>query len=78
MRKFGRPDISIRNVPDREVDRAGVLCQKLVELEALGAHFVDGQALEVEGLPAGLVAQLGGSLEDPEFNNTFVEFRWPV
>lgn len=78
LRKFGRPDISLRNVPDNAANHAGLLCEKLVELEALGGHFVDGQPLEAEGLPEGFVARLGGSLEDPDFNNTFVEFRWPV
>ncbi|WP_201315384.1 hypothetical protein [Dyella sp. EPa41] len=77
MRKFGRPDISIRNVPERDIDRAGVLCERLVELEALGAHFTEGQSLDAEGLHGGLVAHLGGGEEDPDFNNTFVEFRWP-
>lgn len=78
MRKFGRPDISIRQVPDRALDRAGMLCERLVELEALGAHFVDGQALDIEGLPGGAMVQLGGGLDDPDFNNSFVEFRWPT
>lgn len=77
MRKFGRPDISIRNIPERDIDRAGMLCERLVELEALGAHFVEGQSLDAEGLHGGLVAHLGGGDEDPDFNNTFVEFRWP-
>lgn len=77
MRKFGRSDISIRQVPDRAIDRAGLLCEKLVELEALGAHFTDGQALDIEGAPGGAVAHLGGGLDDPQFNNTYVEFRWP-
>lgn len=78
LRKFGRPDISLRNVPDSQVDRAGLLCERLVELQALGAHFQEGQPLEAEGLPEGFVAHLGGSLEDPDFNNSYVEFRWPV
>ena len=77
MRKFGRPDISIRHVPEADSDRAGMLCERLVDLEALGAHFADGQALDVDGLSGSLVAHLGGGYEDPEFNNTFVEFRWP-
>jgi hypothetical protein len=76
MRKFGRPDISLRNVPDRDIDRAGQLCERLADMQALGAHFVDGQSLEAEGVP-GLVAKLGGDLEHPDFNNTYVEFRWP-
>jgi len=77
MRKFGRPDISIRSVPDAMTDHAGILCEKLVELEALGAHFIDGQPLEIDGLGASVVAHLGGGLDDADFNNTFVEFRWP-
>jgi hypothetical protein len=77
MRKFGRPDLSIRQVPEYATDRAGMLCERLVELEALGAHFNDGQPLEVEGLPAGVVVHVQGGLHDPDFNNTFVEFHWP-
>lgn len=77
LRKFGRPDISLRHVPAGEVDRAGALCQQLAELQALGARFTDGQALEGEGIPAGLVAALGGGMDDPAFSNTRVEFDWP-
>jgi hypothetical protein len=76
MRKFARPDISITNIPKGAVDRAGMLCERLVELEALGAHLDGGQALEVDGLPAGLVAEPGGDLADPHFNNTHVTLRW--
>jgi hypothetical protein len=76
MRKFGRPDISIRDVPDAAVDRAGALCEQLAELQALGAHFADGQVLAGEGMPPGFVAKLGGGMDDPAFNNTRVEFRW--
>lgn len=77
MRKFGRPDISIHHVPERDVDRAGALCLQLVELQALGAHFAADQPLTVEGLPSGLVAKPGGDMGDPRFNNTHVAFRWP-
>lgn len=77
MRKFGRPDISLKNVPERDVDRAGALCQRLIELEALGAHFEQGQALDVDGIVGGLIAELGGGYDDPQFNNTHVTFYWP-
>ncbi|MGC1549765.1 MAG: hypothetical protein WA777_14675 [Rhodanobacter sp.] len=77
MRKFGRPDVSITHVPDRDVDRAGMLCERLIELQALGAHFRDGQQLDAEGVLGGLTAKLGGGYDDPEFNNTSVTFRWP-
>lgn len=77
MRKFGRPDISLRNVPERDADRAGVLCERLVELLSLGANFNADQELEVEGVAKSLIAQPGGSLDDPEFNNTHIAFHWP-
>ena len=78
MRKFARPDISLRGVPKSEADRAGALAEHLLELEALGMRFADGTTLEVEGMPRGLVANHGGSLDDPQFNNTHVEFEWPT
>ncbi|HEV2539927.1 MAG TPA: hypothetical protein VGU03_09495 [Frateuria sp.] len=78
LRKFGRPDLSFEHVPDAHADQAGMLCERLVELQALGAHFADGQPLEVEGLPGGFVARRSGSLEDPRFNNSHVAFDWPV
>ncbi len=77
LRKFARPDISIRRVPQTEVERAGALAMRLVELQAQGMRFVDGTALEAEGVPPGLIAHLGGSLENPQFNNVHVEFVWP-
>jgi hypothetical protein len=77
MRKFARPDISLRNVPMREVDRAGILAERLVEMQALGAHFVDGQTMDIDGLGDNVPVHLGGSHEDPSFNNTHVEIRWP-
>ncbi|HXS73272.1 MAG TPA: hypothetical protein VN725_04450 [Rhodanobacteraceae bacterium] len=78
MRKFARPDISLRSVPQSEVDRAGALAEHLLELEAMGMRFADGTTLEVEGMPPGLIARHGGSLDDPQFNNRHVEFEWPV
>jgi len=77
LRKFGRPDISIHGVPDNAIDRAGALAERLAELQVLGAHFEAGQAVAVDGLPHGLVAQPGGSMDDPRFSNTHVAFHWP-
>ncbi|HTV86285.1 MAG TPA: hypothetical protein VME63_12805 [Dyella sp.] len=77
LRKFGRPDISLHDVPPAQVDRAGTLVQRLMELQALGARFVDGQTLDVDGMFGGLVAELGGGYDHPQFNNTYVAFYWP-
>ena len=77
MRKFGRPDISLSNVPDGEIDRAGALSERFVELGALGAHFDPAQAIEVDGVAGGLSVTLSGDEEDPRFNNTHAAMRWP-
>ena len=77
MRKFARPDISIRRVPQAEVQRAGAVASRLVELGMRGMRFGDGSVVEAEGLPDGLKIVRGGSLDDPEFNNTHLEIEWP-
>lgn len=77
LRKFARPDISIRRVPRTEVQRAGAVAARLVELEARGMRFGDGSTVDVEGLPGGLRITRAGSLDDPEFNNTNLELIWP-
>jgi hypothetical protein len=77
MRKFARPDISIRRVPQAEVQRAGAVAARLADLQARGMRFGDGSTVDVEGLPGGLKIKRGGSLDDPEFNNTHLELAWP-
>jgi len=77
MRKFARPDVSIRRVPPSEVQRAGAVASRLVELGMGGMRFGEGSVIEVDGLPDGLRVTRGGSLDDPEFNNTHLELIWP-
>jgi hypothetical protein len=77
MRKFARPDLGIRRVPQSEVQRAGAIAARLVDLQARGMRFGDGSTVDVEGLPGGLKIERGGSLDDPEFNNTHLEIEWP-
>lgn len=78
MRKFARPDISIRGVPLDAVQRAGAIAARLVDLQARGLRFGAGSRLEVDGMPGGLALAPGGSLDDPEFNNVRLESIWPA
>lgn len=78
LRKFARPDVSIRRVPQADVQRAGAVAARLVELLARGMRFGDGSTLDVEGVPGGLRMTRGGSLDDPEFNNVRLEMVWPA
>lgn len=77
MRKFARPDVSIRRVPQGEVQHAGSVAARLVDLQARGMRFGEGSTVGVEGLPGGLKVTRGGSLHDPGFNNTHLELTWP-
>lgn len=77
LRKFARPDISIRGVPRDDVQQAGAVAARLVDLEARGMRFGDGSTVAGEGLPAGIAVARAGSLDDPAFNNTHLELRWP-
>lgn len=78
MRKFARPDVSVRQVPQDEVQRAGALAARLVDLQARGTRFGDGSKVDAEGLPDRLRVTRGGSLDDPAFNNTHLEIVWPI
>ncbi|WP_049623870.1 hypothetical protein [Frateuria defendens] len=78
LRKFGRPDVSLRNVPESATSQAGLLCERLVEMLALGARFADGQELEVGGVFGSPVVRLSGDYEDPHFNNRTVEMHFPA
>ncbi len=78
MRKFARPDLSLRGVPVQQRDTAIALLNRIIEALAHGEVIADGQELRVESLPAPLTCHAGGSLDDPDFNNTHIEIRWPT
>ena len=77
MRKFGRPDISVRNV-SAEVESGVIdLCNRLIEHQAFGLAVKDGQSIEMASLPSGGVLRHAGDLDDPDFNNVHLDVRWP-
>jgi hypothetical protein len=77
LRKFGRPDISVRGVPRESLDAAITLCDRFVEHQAFGLIVAEGQQINMEGLPPGLVCRHAGDLDDPDFNNVHFEIRFP-
>jgi hypothetical protein len=77
LRKFGRPDLSVRNVPADYSKAAIDLCNRFIEMQALGGVIAEGQAIRMQSLPPGLVCHHAGSLDDPDFNNVHVEIQWP-
>lgn len=76
MRKFGRPDVSLRGVPQAQFDAALDLCNRFIELQAQGGVVQDGEEIRMASLPAGMRCHHRGSLDDPDFNNVHLEIRW--
>jgi hypothetical protein len=77
MRKFARPDLSVRHVPAQY--RAAVidLLNRLVEAQGFGGVIAEGQLIKMQSLPPGLTCHHAGNLDDPDFNNTHIEIQWP-
>lgn len=77
LRKFGRPDLSIRSVlPDRRSDVIDLL-NRFIEFQALGGIIKEGESIRLPSLPDGMTCHHRGDLDDPDFNNVHVEIAWP-
>jgi hypothetical protein len=77
MRKFGRPDLSIRKVVPHYQDAIVDLCNRFIELLAFGGRIQDGQEVRLNSLPFRMKCFRRGSEEDPDFNNEHIEIVWP-
>jgi hypothetical protein len=77
LRKFGRPDLSVHEVPSEL--RQGVidLVNRFIEYQALGGVIEEGQEITLRDLPPGMTCTHRGSTDDPDFNNRHVEILWP-
>jgi hypothetical protein len=73
LRKFGRPDLSMRGVTEQEQRTVVELFNRLIILQVEGARIAEGQELSIGEPPERLICRYGGSLEDPNFNNIHVE-----
>lgn len=60
LRKFGRPDLSLRHLTEEQVPAASVGLNKII-------------AALAEGLAPDQLAPTSGTVDDPEFNNTHLE-----
>jgi hypothetical protein len=81
MRRFARPDVSFRNVPNSATAEAELLVEFLTNCMIDGAVIPDGKELVFKDLPATLSGvapvkircSLDGSLEDSHFFNFFLK-----
>jgi hypothetical protein len=76
MRKFGRPDLSIRNVPAKLHEGVIDLCNRFIEFQAFGGVIEEGQEIRMRSLPEGMTCHHAGDVDDPDFNNVHVEITW--
>ncbi len=77
MRKFGRPDISVRGVPHHFRDPVIDLCNRFIVLQAEGGVVLDGETVRMKTLPHGGIVRHQGDIDDPDFNNVHFEVVWP-
>lgn len=78
MRKFGRPDVSLRNVNPQEVETAVQLINQMTYYGALGTFFSQPVRLHPRpGVTCAVNPVLVNDMENPDFNNAFYALSWP-
>ncbi len=78
LRKFARPDLSIRNVPQDAVFNAQLVLERAADYLIAGGVFAEGGEVRMSVAPPGLIAHTVGDLDDPDFNNRHTGFVWPL
>jgi hypothetical protein len=78
LRKFGRPDLSYRGVTEETQAPVVEMFNRLIGLQVRGGRITEGQAIKMDGIPAGTTCHHTGSEDDPDFNNVHVEISPPT
>ena len=73
--KFGRPDLSVRGVDIGHVESVSKMLHRFVNFQALGGVIEMEREIEMEGLEQTYIPSSRlGSLREPFYENTLVEF----
>ncbi len=72
LRKFGRPDLSVPQVPESRLAAFIDLCNRFIELQAFGGIVAEVQEIRMRSLPEGLTYHHAGDIDDPDFNNVHI------
>lgn len=75
MRKFGRPDISMKNVDSSIRLKVIEMFERFIEFQAFGGIIEKKQEIHMQGLPNGLKCYHKGTVNDPDFNNSHIEIK---
>lgn len=77
MRKFGRPDMSLKNVAPEDVNHAAQVINQMIYYGALGIFFSQPTKLHTHTERTYVVnAKFVEDFEDPDFNNSYYEILW--
>lgn len=75
MRKFGRPDLSIRNLTPDKKETATELINRFVEAFAYGMIPDETKEIRIKGMERGVYGKILGNYENPDFNNFYFEIE---
>ena len=75
--KFGRPDLSIHNVPSHYHSAVIEMFNRFIGFQAFGGMIEQGQEIRMNSLPDNMYCLHSGHYDDPDFNNVHIEIKWP-
>jgi hypothetical protein len=78
MRMFGRPDLSVHNVPPLYHNAVIEMLNRFIILQAHGGVISPSHEIRMQELPSGMKCRHAGNLDDPDFNNAHVEISLPT
>ena len=76
MRKFGRPDISIENVPKNDMEMAAKVVNQMIYYGVLGAFFARPFKLHTPDGACIVQPEFVDDMECPDFNNAYYRILW--
>ena len=76
LRKFGRPDLRLREVTSEYNVAVIELFKRLILYQALGGVIEDGRFVTLDSLPDGMWCKNKGDFDDFDFNNRHIEIHW--
>lgn len=77
MRKFGRPDISMEHVDQKQIEDAAQVIDQLIYYGVLGAFFSRHTKVHTHnGLSCVVKPQFVDDFDNPDFNNSYFRILW--
>lgn len=77
MRKFGRPDLSVRGVGPAYQLKVIELLNLYIDYQAHGGEILADDVVTLDGLPTEGTCYPNPQLDHPDFHNSHVEIMWP-